>query len=227
MIKAYFSFVISCADKYRTLSHAAVVFLLCCLLALSGCDSPRHLPLPVGSTVLAFGDSITYGTGAGRANAYPAVLAGRTGWRVINAGVPGETSEQALARIDQLLARHTPDLVIIELGGNDFLQKRSAAAIKADLQTIIGAVKVRSIPVAMIAVPGFSVFGATLGRLSDAPLYDELAREEEIILIDSALSKILSDKELTVDPVHPNAEGYRILAEAVAQRLVKSGLLER
>ena len=96
------------------------------LAAIAGCgrkQAARAQLVPAGSTVLALGDSLTYGTGASPETAYPTVLAELSGWNVVNAGVSGNTSAQALERLPGLLAEHQPKLVIVSIGGNDFLRR--------------------------------------------------------------------------------------------------------
>ena len=79
--------------------------------------------LAPGATVLAVGDSITHGTGAPEGASSPPELSRLTGWQVVNAGVPGDTAAQVLARLPALLAEHRPALVILCAGGNDFLRR--------------------------------------------------------------------------------------------------------
>ena len=90
-------------------------------IVTTACGSP-HAALPSGATVLALGDSLTYGTGATAETSYPVFLAAATHWNVINAGVPGHTAAEGCARIHALLAEHRPALVLVFLGGNDFLR---------------------------------------------------------------------------------------------------------
>lgn len=207
--------------------HIGLVFCLLGLLMISACGkAPSYAPLPPGSTVLALGDSITHGTGAGPGQNYPAYLADISGWHIINAGLPGDTAQGALSRHEDLLARHRPAAVIIELGGNDFLRKRQPGEIKADLDRIISRVKASGAQPILVAVPAFSVFRASIGALEDSPIYQALAEEHELILIDNLLADILSDPALRADPIHPNARGYRALAEGLAAALADTGLLE-
>src|SRR5690606_23505804 len=98
--------------------------------------------------------------------------------RVINAGIPGDTAARAVGRIAGALDETRPALAIIELGGNDFLQRRAAADVKEDLRTIVRAVRsAGAIPV-LVGVPELSVLRAAVGRLRDSPIYAELADEE-------------------------------------------------
>lgn len=195
------------------------------LVALSACgDAPRFDPLPAGATVLAFGDSVTYGTGAGRGEDYPSRLAALTGWQVRNAGIPGDTAREATARIADALAETGAALAIIELGGNDFLRRRAGADVKEDLRAIIRSTRAAGAIPVLVGVPQASVLGAATGRLRDSPIYAELAEEEQVLLIDGAFADVLSDAALRADPIHPNAEGYRILAGKIADALGRAGL---
>lgn len=193
-----------------------------------GCGrAPEHASLPPGSAVLALGDSVTYGTGARDGEDYPARLAELGGWTVHNYGVPGDTSAGAWARLDAALDEVRPALVIVEIGGNDFLRRQPAAAVKENIRAILRRVKAANIPVVLVAVPAFSPLGAVVGRLPDAPLYAELAEEERVPLVPDVFADVLSDPDLKADPIHPNAAGYRKLAEGIADGLRDAGLLAR
>jgi acyl-CoA hydrolase len=196
------------------------------LVALSACGDPlRFEPLPADAVVLAFGDSVTYGTGAARTEDYPTRLAALTGWRVHNAGIPGDTARAATSRIADALGETGAALAIIELGGNDFLRRRANADVKEDLRAIIRATRnAGAIPV-LVSVPEISVVGALTGRLNDSPIYPALAEEEQVLLIEDAFADVLSDATLRTDPIHPNAEGYRVLATRIADELERVGLL--
>lgn len=188
-------------------------------------DAPRHAPLPDGTVALAFGDSVTHGTGARGGEDYPARLAALTGWEVVNAGIPGDTASAATGRIEEALANARPAVVIIELGGNDFLRRRSAADVKEDLRTMIAAVRAAGALPALVSVPELSVLGAVTGRLGDSRIYAELADEEDVLLIEDVFAGVLSDADLRADRIHPNAAGYRVIAERIAEELADAGLL--
>lgn len=196
------------------------------LVTLFACGDAQKLdPLPADAVVLAFGDSVTYGTGAPRSEDYPTRLALLTGRQVHNAGIPGDTARAATSRIADALARTAAALVIIELGGNDFLQRRASAEVKEDLRAIIRAVRTAGAIPVLVAVPQVSVFGAVTGRLSDSPIYAALAEEEQVLVIEDVFADVLSDATLRSDAIHPNAEGYRILAARIAAELERAGLL--
>ena len=194
------------------------------ILALAACGKRRNRSqaLPKGSAVLALGDSLTYGYGAAPTAAYPVQLATLTGWKVINGGVSGDTTADALARLPELMRQH-PKLVIISIGGNDFLRKLPESTTRANIGKIIQTVQAASIPAVLVAIPHFTV-GALFGKLSDHPLYQEIAEQYQIPLLSGAWSEILGDKDLKSDQIHANAEGYRKFAELLKAFLEEQGL---
>ena len=201
---------------------------LAILVVLSACgcaESHRFETLPPGAVVLAFGDSITAGMGAPPGLDYPTRLAAETGWNVVNAGVSGDTAREAGGRLAPLLASHNPALVIVELGGNDFLRQAPARQVRSHLQAIIREARSSGALVALVAVPRISLLRASVGALEDSPIYAELASEESILLIGDVLSDILSDDRLRADEIHPNAQGYEQLALGVKAALSEAGLL--
>lgn len=207
-------------------SWALLLLTLATLLSLQGCGREvGYNAIPRGSVVLAFGDSVTHGTGAGPDEGYPAHLAALSGWDIRNHGVPGDTAGNARNRIAQALEETNPALVIIELGGNDFLRRRPEAVVKEDLRAIITAAKKTGRPVVLVGVPRLALLAAAVGALSDSPIYAELAGEENVVLIEEVFSEILSTPALKADQIHPNREGYIKLAEGIATTLRSSGLL--
>ena len=196
---------------------------ICCALAACG-KSPSHAPLAPGSTVLAFGDSVTYGVGAGTGEDYPTLLAQDTGWTVGKAGISGDTAQNAKHRLGELLARHQPDLVLVELGGNDFLRKRQPAEVKADLLAILRESVSSGAVTVLIAVPRLSIMRASMGMLSDSPIYAEPAEATGALLVPDIFADILSDDRLRADRIHPNAIGYRQFTDELLDALADAGL---
>ena len=196
--------------------------------ALAGCgrDNKTAQPVPPGSTVLALGDSLTFGTGASAETSYPTVLAGLTGWNVVNAGVSGDTSAQALARLPALLAEHQPKLVIVSIGGNDFLRKLP----ESDTRTHVHAICKQSLDagaqVLLVAVPRATV-AAALGQMTDHALYAEVAEDLKIPLQREAWGEVLAQPDLRADAVHANARGYAQFARSVQGTAAAVGLLPR
>lgn len=194
-------------------------------IALVGCGEQAKLTaIPRGAAVLAFGDSVTYGTGAGAGEDWPSRLAEATGWNVINAGVPGDTALAGKSRVGDLLETHRPDAVIVEIGGNDFLRRRAQSAVKEDLREILRQVKHSGARPILVAVPELSLLGVIAGRPDDAPIYAELAEEEGVPLIERVFADVLSQPELCADKIHPNAAGYAWMAAEIHKALQQIGL---
>lgn len=208
-------------------SFFVIVLVAVAAVMLTRQRAPVFAPISPGSTVLAFGDSVTFGTGANPGEDYPKHLAAISGWVVRNKGIPGDTAERAKMRIDAAMAEVKPALVIIEIGGNDFLRRQPEQTVKENIRFIIQRVRHAGAQAALVATPRFSLLGAAVGSLSDAALYAELAAEENVPLVPDAFAEVLSKPELKSDAIHPNAAGYRVLAEAIAISLVKQGLLAK
>lgn len=197
-------------------------------LAACGRARIRARPVPRGAKVLALGDSLTHGTGAPPEAAYPAVLAGLTGWNVVNAGVPGDTSTKALQRLPALLDEHRPALVLVSLGGNDFLRRLDVATTRANLQHICEESLAAGAQVLLIAVPRPAALAAFVGALDDHPLYGELAEALKLPLHPGdagGWSEVLGDERLRSDAIHANAEGYARFAQGLSATARAVGLL--
>lgn len=179
-------------------------------------DKAEKTPLLPSDTILAVGDSLTYGHGASPKESYPSVLASMTGLRIVNAGRNGETSQEGLKRVSQLLQQHKPKLTLLCYGGNDILQKKSMRTLKENLKTMISLIRAHGSEVILIAVPDFSLFG-----LHPLSLYDEVAKETGTPIVSGLLSDILADPSLKSDQVHPNAKGYRKMAETLYETIKK------
>ena len=187
-------------------------------LALAACSDAPPLPrLGADDVVLAFGDSITYGTGARPEESYPEVLARLIGRRVVGAGVPGEVTANGLQRLPEVLDEVKPKLLLLCLGGNDMLRRVEPVTIESNLRTMVRIARDRGIAVVLIAVPKPALFGG------NAAFYQTIARENDLPLESKILKDILFDNEFKADPIHPNAKGYRRLAEAVAALLRRTG----
>jgi len=189
--------------------------------ALAACSSEIRLPRLAGNAVIvAFGDSLTYGTGVDAGESYPAVLEKMTGRRVVNAGVPGEVTGDGLSRLPGVLAREKPALVLLCHGGNDLLRRLDPQQTAGNIQSMIRLSRERGAAVVLVAVPSMGL------SLSPPPLYREIARSLSVPLEEKALPAVLSDASLKSDYIHPNAAGYRRLAEAVAGLLKRSGAID-
>lgn len=205
--------------------HLLGALAVAALMPACGKRAPKAQALPAGSTVLALGDSLTAGVGATPDTAYPAVLQALTGWQVVNGGVSGDTSAQALARLPALLQEHQPALVIVSIGGNDFLRQISAAGAKDTIREICRTARAGGAQVLLVGVPQVSLLAAGTGSLKDHPLYAELAEELKLPLHADGWAAVLSNPSLRADSVHANAQGYRQFAEGLMQALRRVGWL--
>ena len=197
----------------------SIIASLLAVLVLAGCGEtvPRLAPVGANDVIVAFGDSLTYGTGATETESYPAILAQLINRSVIRAGVPGEMTAGGLARLAGVIDEHRPALVILCLGGNDMLRRVDDAQIRGNLREIIRALKTRGISVVLVGVPKPAL-------ITSAPaFYGELASEFGIPYEGKIVTSVLYKSELKADPIHPNAQGYRMMAEAIAQLLKKAG----
>lgn len=204
----------------RLLDPKCFVVALCALLLLAACDRPPTLPkLSSHDVIVAFGDSLTHGTGASTDTAYPAVLASLTGRTVINAGVPGDTTASALQRLPEVLAEHQPRLVLLCLGGNDMLRKQPEAATENNLRLLVRTIRASGARVVLIGVPEPKLFGG-------APdFYARIAEDMQLPLEEDVFNDVLKDNSLKSDAIHANAAGYRVVAERLAEFLRETGAL--
>jgi acyl-CoA thioesterase-1 len=188
---------------------------------LTACSSSPKLPhLGSDATILAFGDSLTFGTGAGPTESYPAVLETIIGRRVVNAGVPGEVTAEGLARLAKFLDEEKPALLLLCHGGNDLLRRLDRKQAANNIREMIRLARNNKVAVVLIAVPGPGL------PLSPPPMYQEIAKELSIPIEEEVLSTVLANNSLKSDPIHPNAAGYRRIAASIAALLKKSGAVK-
>ena len=211
-------------DQSVSLKRREFLFLLPAVVVAACAKQQRLAAIPAGSHVLAFGDSVTFGTGAAPGEDWPTLLAGMTGWNIRNAGLPGDTAEAGKARLVSLLEDPVPALVIITIGGNDFLRRRPANEVKEDIRQMIRSSRAVGASVVLVGVPELSLLAVVAGRPADSPIYAQLAREEGVVLIPDVFSNVLGQPDLCADRIHPNAQGYRLMANGILSGLRTSGL---
>ena len=201
---------------------AGIAALLLLAIGLGACsDSKPQLPLlSADAVILAFGDSLTFGTGANSEHSYPAELARLTGLTVINAGIPGEVTAQGVRRLPALLDRYKPQLLLLCHGGNDLLRKTGTAMTRDNIEKMISAADQRNIPTLLIGVPQ-----PALMFLEAAPIYNEIAEQHGLVYEGEILPQVEADNKLKSDRIHPNAAGYRRMADAISELLRQSGAL--
>lgn len=183
------------------------LLLLVPVLTACGGSSNSLTPLSNDAIILAFGNSLTFGTGTTPDKSYPAVLQELSGRKVINAGVSGELSAEGLSRLPGLLEEHNPDLLILIHGGNDILKKRNLDRAADNLKAMISLAHSKGVQVVMMAIPNPTLI------LSPAEFYEVVAEETGVPIEVDAIADILQFPANKADTVHPNARGYRQMAE--------------
>jgi len=198
--------------------RVAALMLIAALAA--GCsERPKLERLSSNAVVLAFGDSLTFGTGASEEESYPAQLEKLIGRRVVRAGVPGEVTGQALERLPAALDEHAPRLLLLCIGGNDFLRRLGKQQAEDNVRAMVKLAKSRGVGVVLIGTPepGLSV--------SPPAFYAGIAKEFRLPYEEGIIGQVLKDSTLKADPIHPNARGYRVIAERIAEMMKKSGAI--
>ncbi len=163
-------------------------------------------PDPAGRNVICFGDSLTFGTGASEGNDYPSRLAARIDLPVINAGVPGDTTADALERLERDVLSRSPCMVLLTLGGNDLKNRVPREEAFENLETIVEAIQEAG---ALVVIGGVDIpfYGRGFGEA-----YRELAEKTGSVLVPNVYEDILGRRDRMSDPIHPNDRGYAVLA---------------
>ncbi len=206
--------------KIRTLFFSANILLLLLFLTACSDDQPLLPHLQPGDTIVALGDSLTFGIGANPESSYPAELEKLTGFRVINSGVVGETTEGSIKRLPMILQQYKPALVILCIGGNDLLRRVPQDIIANNLRSLISTIKRSGASVVLIAVPQPNL------TLSVPNFYEEIAKGNDIPVDTTLLRRLLREYDYKSDTIHLNAAGYHAFAEGVSELLKKSGAID-
>jgi len=163
----------------------------------------------IGTNIICFGDSLTQGVGAGPGEDYPSLLAEALGIDVINAGVKGNTTEDALRRLEADVLSKDPRLVIIQFGGNDFMRQMSRKKTFANLDNMVRRIQEAG---AMVVVVGTQ--SGLIGSASEKE-YKRIAAERKAGYVSNILKGIWSKPSMKSDSVHPNAKGYRHITDRI------------
>lgn len=202
-------------------AHPKTILFLIVLFFLTGCSEKPTLPyLEEDAVILAFGDSLTAGYGVSLDDSYPSILQKLTGRKVINAGINGETTAEGLKRIDKILEKTNPALVILMEGGNDILRTMNMQQAKANLIQMIDKIEQLGIPVILLGIPEKSIF------LSTHPIYEKIAKEKNIVFLEDIMSELIGDNAMKSDRIHLNADGYKKLAQTIFKTLKDTGAIK-
>jgi lysophospholipase L1-like esterase len=170
-------------------------------------------PQPGGRNIICFGDSLTYGTGAAPGSDYPSQLSALISRPVVNAGVPGDTTADALQRLANDVLSRDPRIVLITLGGNDLKNGVPRETAFENLKRMTTAIQDRG---ALVVIGGISFPVRDRGFGQG---YRDLAEEAGVVLIPNILEGIMGRRDLMSDPIHPNSAGYAIMAERFHEAL--------
>lgn len=210
--------------QFNTDFFRRIILLAAAIVLAAACGSKaKEDAIPQGSRVLALGDSLTEGAGVAPGEAWPILLASRTGWVVINGGVSGDTSGGALRRLPALLEEHNPVLVLVALGGNDMLRHVPQEETIANLGQILAMIKAHGAKPVLLATPKPTVAGAVFQNLSAADFYRRVADEQHVPIIEDAIAEVLSDPQMKGDPLHPNIAGHAKLSRKIFDALKSIG----
>jgi lysophospholipase L1-like esterase len=186
----------------------------------SACSGIPQSARPTGGeNVIAFGDSLVAGHGASEGRDFVSLLSDRLGVPVINAGRDGDTTASALTRLDRDVLGRNPRIVIVLLGGNDFLRRVPTDETFRNLGTIVERIRTRGSAVVLA--------GVSVGLLSDPyrGRYEALADRTSSVLVPDILNGVIGHPDLMSDTIHPNDRGYAIVAdrlEAVLRELIEA-----
>ena len=196
-------------QKHKLLAHSSWLIVIA-LIVLAGCMKREIKNVNSnGKNIICFGDSITYGYGVKPEEGFCPILSKMVTMPVINAGIDGDTSTEALRRFKADVLDRQPYLVIIEFGGNDFLRKTPMEVTVSNIQQMVSAAQEQG---AIVAIADISA-GLFLREYRVA--LSKLAAKNNAIFIPSILSKIITNPALKSDFMHPNSEGYKIVASKI------------
>jgi len=182
-------------------------------------DSANAAFRPEERILVAFGDSLTAGFGVAPQETYPARLQKkltRSGYRyrVVNAGVSGDTTAGGVRRVDWVL-KSKPDIVILELGANDGLRGLDLKETRANLTQIIQRLRAADVKVVLAGMKLPPNYGADYTRAFQS-LYAELARQYDVSLIPFFLEGVAAKSGLNqADGIHPTGPGYAVVVDTI------------
>lgn len=176
----------------------------------TGCSNQvRFTDTSRSGPVVVLGDSLSEGYEIPKEETYVSVLSKRLDLEIVNLGIKGITTRESLPRVKEEVIPLQPSLVILQLGGNDALQKVDVEVTKSNLQSMIDQLHQEEIPVLILGVRG--------GVLNDkfADMFEQLASDNGLAYVPDILDGLLTNPSLRVDNIHPNGKGHELIADRV------------
>ena len=186
------------------------IFLCLFLITAIGCSqSVKFTDKARTGPIVILGDSLAEGYLVEKNEGFISVLSERLDIEIVNLGRKGATTAESLRRVDEEVLSLSPALVLLQLGGNDALQKVDPEVTKTNLQTMISQMHKQEIPILLLGVRG--------GLMSDklAYAYEDLVSDNGLAYVSNILEGILTSPGLRVDNVHPNAKGHILIADRI------------
>ena len=180
---------------------------------------------PVDKNILILGDSLSAGLGVNYDQAWPSLLQSRineigSSYSVINAGVSGDTTSGGISRLPRLLKKYSPEILILELGGNDGLRGTSLKAIEKNLRDMINSAQSSNVTVLLIGVQLPPNYGMLYTKGFEE-IFSDLAKEYSLDLIQGSLRAMVNEGLMQSDGIHPNVLGHQQIEDIVWERLNK------
>jgi len=208
----------------KILIRSALVAALVVAL-VPGIGRAQVMPADEG-LIVALGDSLTAGMGLNERDAWPAQLERRLRaagfrWKVVNAGVSGETSSGARARLAWVLGLK-PDILVLETGANDGLRGIPPQVLQGNLDAMLAALAERRVTVVLAGMQMLRNMGPAY-TTAFARVYPELAQKHRAVLVPFFLEGVAGNPALNqADGLHPTVEGYRVVTDLVYPRILEA-----
>lgn len=182
-------------------------------------STPKGLCPLNGDSIITLGDSLANGFGVSENDSFAIQIPRILGKSAIKLGIDGEVSAGLMARISSELDGKNPAVVIISIGGNDFLRKLDKSVAQRNIETIVRKAKAKTSCVVLLGVPD-GILGGLVGGVSS--VYYDIAKAEGVLLEKDAMPQILKQHSLKVDEIHPNKDGHTIIAQNIAELIKKA-----
>jgi len=181
--------------------------------------------MPSAKKILVLGDSLSAGLGVNYNQSWPLLVQQELNsagyhYTVINAGISGDTTSGGLSRLPKLIGLHQPEILILELGGNDGLRGTPLGAVENNLRKMIELSNESGIKVLMVGVQLPPNYGVSYTTSFEA-MFTNLSEEFELVLVKGELVDMIKDGLMQPDGIHPNAEGHIMIQQAVWKDLIR------